>query len=73
MLSENTLCNSMIVCFKNISAGGLVFDSIDVEEASWLVRSFEESEPLLVVKGMNSDKALGRDGFSISFSKLVGM
>jgi hypothetical protein len=70
MLSENTLCNSMIVCFKNISAGGLVFDSIDVEEASWLVRSFEV---LLVVKGMNSDKALGRDGFSISFSKLVGM
>jgi hypothetical protein len=46
---------------------GLDFDSIDVEEASWLERPFEESEVLDVVKGMNSEKAPGPDGFSMAF------
>jgi hypothetical protein len=46
---------------------GLAFDSIDVEEASWAREPFEESEVLEVVKGMNSDKAPGPDGFSMAF------
>jgi len=45
----------------------LDFDSIDVEEASWLERRFEVSGVLDVVKGMNSEKALDRDGFSMAF------
>jgi hypothetical protein len=46
---------------------GLDFDSINVDESSWLERRFEESEVLKVVKGMNSEKVLGLDGFSIAF------
>jgi hypothetical protein len=52
---------------------GLAFDSIDEEDASWLERLFEESEVLEVVKGMNSEKATGLDGFSMDSSKFVGM
>jgi hypothetical protein len=46
---------------------GLAFDSIDEEESTWLERPFEESEVLEVVKGMNSNKASGPDGFTIAF------
>jgi hypothetical protein len=45
---------------------GLAFDSIDVE-ASWLEISFEESEVLEVVKGMNSDKAPDSNDFIMAF------
>jgi hypothetical protein len=50
---------------------GLALDSLDEEEAFRLEHSFER-EVLEVVKGMNSDKALGPNGFSLS-SKFVGM
>jgi hypothetical protein len=49
---------------------GLVFYSIDEEEASWLETPFEECEILEVVKGMNNEKALGRDGFTMTFFQI---
>jgi hypothetical protein len=42
----------------------LAFDSLDAVGASSLELHFQERE---VVKGMNKDKALGPDGFSIAF------
>lgn len=45
---------------------GLAFDSLDEEEAFRLEHSIER-EVLAAVKGMNSDKALGSYGFSLSF------
>lgn len=48
----------------------LYFDSIDVDGASWLERTLEESEVFDVVKGRNSEKALGCDGFSMAFFQL---
>lgn len=50
----------------------LVFDSIDVKEALWLERSFEENEVLEVVKGRNSSKALGLMVFLWLFLSLLG-
>jgi hypothetical protein len=38
-----------------------------VYEASWLERTLEESEVFDVVKGRNSEKVLGCDGFSMVF------
>jgi hypothetical protein len=52
---------------------GVAFNSINEVEASQLESSFEECEVLEVVKCMNSDKALGLDGFSMAFFKLAGM
>jgi hypothetical protein len=49
---------------------GLPFDFIEEVEASWLVRLFEENEVLKVVKGMNSDKVPGLDGFTMAFFQL---
>jgi len=46
---------------------GFSFYSIDVEEALWLERDFEESEVFEVVKTLNDDKAWGLDGFSLAF------
>jgi hypothetical protein len=51
---------------------GVAFNSINEVEASQLESSFE-CEVLEVVKCMNSDKALGLDGFSMAFFKLAGM
>jgi len=45
----------------------LVFDSLDVGEASSLELPFEEREVLEVVKGLNRDKAPGPDGFTLAF------
>jgi hypothetical protein len=72
LLSRNTLCNTMRVCFSEQFSwwpklDGLAFDSIDAEEAYRLESPFEESAILEVVKGMNSDKATGADGFSMAF------
>lgn len=50
---------------------GLAFYSI-YEEASWLERLFEESEVLEVVKGMNSEKAMGPMVLVWHSSKFVG-
>jgi hypothetical protein len=36
-------------------------------KAIWLEREFEEREMLEVVKAMNGDKALGPDGYFLSF------
>jgi hypothetical protein len=44
-----------------------VFSSIDEEEKNWLERDFEEEEVWEVVKGIKGDKALGPDGFTMSF------
>jgi hypothetical protein len=46
---------------------GLAFNSLVVEEASWLELPFQERKVLEVVKGMNKDKAPGPDGFSMAF------
>jgi hypothetical protein len=46
---------------------GLVFDSIDEEEGTWLEGLFEEYEVLEVVRGMNSDKASNLDAFTMAF------
>lgn len=45
----------------------LGFDSFDAGEAARLETPFEEREVLEVVKGMDRDKALGPDGFSMAF------
>jgi hypothetical protein len=45
----------------------LAFDSLDAVEASSLELPLEEMEVLEVVKGMNREKALGPDGFSLAF------
>jgi hypothetical protein len=45
----------------------LAFNSLDAEETSRLELPFEEREVLEVVKGMNRDKALGPNGFSMAF------
>jgi hypothetical protein len=45
----------------------LSFESIGEVEANWLERAFEESEVFEVVKALNSDKALGPDGYSMAF------
>ena len=44
-----------------------VFSSIDEEEKMWLERDFEEMEVWEVVKGIDGDKALGPDGFTMAF------
>jgi hypothetical protein len=49
----------------------LSFDSLEVDDASWLELSFEEREVLKVVKGMNRDKAPSPDGFSMGFLKIA--
>jgi hypothetical protein len=41
----------------------LDFDSVNVEEASWLERPFEECEVHDVVKGMNNEKVASPIGF----------
>ena len=46
---------------------GLPLSSISTEEAKWLERSFEEEEVFNVVSNMSGDKALGPDGFPITF------
>jgi hypothetical protein len=43
------------------------FSSIDEEEKMWMERDFEEVEVWEVVKGMDGDKALGPDGFTMAF------
>ncbi|KAI8542940.1 hypothetical protein RHMOL_Rhmol08G0179000 [Rhododendron molle] len=43
------------------------FDSILVEEASWLERPFDEAEMLVALKSLNGDKAPGPDGMSLAF------
>jgi hypothetical protein len=48
---------------------GLASDFID-EEASSLERLFKKSEVLEVVKGMNNEKALDPDGFTMAFFKV---
>jgi hypothetical protein len=45
----------------------LAFDTLDAGEASSLELPFEEREVLEVVKGLNSDKAPGPDGFTLAF------
>jgi hypothetical protein len=44
---------------------GLLFNSIDVEEATWLERDFEESEVFEVLKALNQGKA--PKPFSLAF------
>jgi hypothetical protein len=52
---------------------GLAFDSIDVEDSTWLERPFEEIEVLEVVKGKHRDKASDPNGFYYGFlSSVVG-
>ena len=46
---------------------GLDFDRIDVEEAAILEEVFTEEEVFSVLSDLNGDKALGPDGFSLSF------
>ena len=46
---------------------GLEFDQIEGLERDWLEWRFEQEEFLRVVKEMEGDKALGRDGFSLAF------
>jgi hypothetical protein len=67
--SRNTSYISIIGCLPNNLAGGqsLAFDSIDEEKATWLEKPFEESEVIEVLRGINSDKVLGPDGFTMAF------
>jgi predicted NAD-dependent protein-ADP-ribosyltransferase YbiA (DUF1768 family) len=46
---------------------GLAFDSIEVVEAARQESPFEKREVLEVVKGMNSDKEPGPNGFFMAF------
>jgi hypothetical protein len=46
---------------------GLHFNSLDEEEAAWLERLVDKEEIFNVVMGFNGDKALGPDGFPLSF------
>ena len=46
---------------------GLHFNFLDEEEAAWLERPFGEEEVFNVVMAFNGDKALGLDGFPMSF------
>ena len=46
---------------------GLHFNSLDEEEAAWLERLVDKEEIFNVVMGFNEDKALGPDGFPLSF------
>ena len=45
----------------------LEFDVLNVDEATSLEEPFEEREAREVVKGMDRDKALNPDGFSMAF------
>lgn len=45
----------------------LSFESIGEEEAIWLERPFKDDEVFEVIKAMNSDKAMGIDGFTMVF------
>ena len=45
----------------------LEFDRLNVEEASSLEDPSEEREVWEVIKGMDRDKALGPDGFTLAF------
>jgi hypothetical protein len=45
----------------------LEFDVLSVDEAAGLEEPFEEREVKEVIKGMDRDKALGPDGFSLAF------
>jgi hypothetical protein len=52
---------------------GLSFQSIDANESTWLKMEFEEQEVWEVVRGLNGDKVLGPDGFTMAFfSRSVG-
>uniref|UniRef100_A0A2N9FWW1 Reverse transcriptase domain-containing protein n=1 Tax=Fagus sylvatica TaxID=28930 RepID=A0A2N9FWW1_FAGSY len=46
---------------------GLPFATMSSEDAAWIERPFDEDEVFNVVKGFNSDKAPGPDGFSSGF------
>ena len=46
---------------------GIQFSALDEEEAAWLERPFEEEEISNVVMAFNGDKALGPEGFPMSF------
>ncbi len=46
---------------------GINFNSLDEEEATWLKIPFDEEEIFEVVMAFNGDKALGPDGFPLSF------
>ena len=45
----------------------VVFSRIYEEDATWLDRPFDEEEVLGVVHDFNGDKALGPDGFTMTF------
>ena len=46
---------------------GMQFFTIFDKDAAWLERPFDEEEIAGVVQGFNGDKALGSDGFSLTF------
>ena len=45
----------------------LAINEIGLEEAARLEESFSEEEIWTAISGLNSDKALGPDGFPIAF------
>ena len=45
----------------------VVFSRISKEDATWLDRPFDEEEVFGVVHDFNGDKALGLDGFTMTF------
>ena len=46
---------------------GLEFDCIRDMERVWLERKFEREEILQIVSDLEGDKALGLDGFTMTF------
>lgn len=43
------------------------FESISGDEAKWIERPFDDDKVISVVKGLNGDKAMGPNGFSLLF------
>jgi len=48
-------------------ADDLSFLSIDEDDRIWMEREFEEDEIWAVIQNFKGDKALGSDGFTMTF------
>ena len=73
---ESEVTNQVIQFYKNLYketegwrpfVEGLEFDCIRDMERVWLERKFEREEILQIVSDLEGDKALGLDGFTMTF------
>jgi hypothetical protein len=74
--NQEVINDTIIQYYKNLFSettpwwpklDGLEFPLLDLGEAEWLERPFQEEEVYQTLLSMDSGKALGPDGFNIAF------